>query len=81
VDDNVPMIHNIGVLLEQFESKLPISVEKYVYSFLYELSTYYIDNHYPDFKSKLSRMLNNEKVQGILLRSKEVFSWLLTLRV
>jgi HEPN domain-containing protein len=80
VDDNVPRIHNIAELLKKFENKLSTHIDQEIYTFFYDLSRYYIVVRYPDYKNKLSTYLNKEKVEPILTKTREVFTWLLTLK-
>jgi HEPN domain-containing protein len=79
-NEDPPRIHNIAKLIKEFENKLPIKIDIDLYVFFYELSEYYINNRYPDFKNKLNALMNKNKAQAILTKTKEVFLWLLTLK-
>ena len=81
VDDNVPRIHNIKTLMERFEDKLIIPVPDRYYALFKLLSAYYVSNRYPDFISKVGEQINKDEATGIFNETKEVFAWLLTLRV
>jgi HEPN domain-containing protein len=79
-NDNVPRIHEIAILLKSFEGELsePISDERY--TFFIKLSTFYVNERYPDFKQKLSQKINIQNPKTILFETQEAFKWLLTLR-
>jgi HEPN domain-containing protein len=79
VDDNVPRIHNIKMIVERFEDKLPVKVQE-KFDFFDTLSAYYLNNRYPDFISKLSPQIKKHEAGAILSQTKEVFAWLLTLK-
>jgi HEPN domain-containing protein len=79
-NDNVPRIHNIGLLIKKFETKLNKEISKELYLFFDELTLYYITRRYPDYKKKISLSVDKNKAQSILTRSEEVFKWLLTLK-
>jgi HEPN domain-containing protein len=80
IDDNIPRIHNIGLLIKNFENKLKTSINDELYTFFDNLSACYFENRYPDYRTKLSLSLNKDKDQLILTKSEEVFKWLLTLK-
>jgi HEPN domain-containing protein len=80
VDDNVPRIHDITKLFKCFEDTLPISVPEAKFAFFNELSQYYLNNRYPEFISKLSSQISEAEAHSILTKTKEAFSWLLTLK-
>ena len=80
IDDNTPRIHNIKPMVEKFEDKLSQTVTEEIYEFFDTLSSYYLNNRYPDFISKLSTQIDETEAQETLLRTKEVFAWLLTLK-
>jgi HEPN domain-containing protein len=80
VDDNVPRTHNIRVLVEAFESKLPLGVPQDRYNYFDNLTQYYLNNRYPEYISKLSSQVKESEANSILSKTKEVFAWLLTLK-
>jgi len=80
MDDNVPRIHNIRPLVERFEDKLPVKIPDDNYVFFDKLSDYYLNNRYPEYISKLGSQMKEHDVSPILLQTREVFSWLLTLK-
>ena len=80
VDDNVPRVHNIKTIIDHFEDKLPIKIPKEKSDFFDTLSAYYLNNRYPDFISKLSLQVKESEAAKILSETREVFTWLLTLK-
>jgi len=80
VDDNVPRTHNIRLLVEAFESKLPFGVSPDKYSLFDKLTQYYLNNRYPEYISKLSSQVKEPEASSILVKTKEAFAWLLTLK-
>jgi hypothetical protein len=80
IDDNTPHIHNIKTIIEFFEDKLPLGIPDEKLIFFDILSAYYLNNRYPDFISKLSLQINELEAAKTLAQTKEVFSWLLTLK-
>jgi HEPN domain-containing protein len=80
VDDNIPRVHNITSIVKLFEDKLPVTVPEETIDFFDTLSTYYLNNRYPDFMSTLSSQIKEAEATKTLSQTKEVFSWLLTLK-
>ncbi|MCL2352669.1 MAG: HEPN domain-containing protein [Firmicutes bacterium] len=80
VDENVPKIHNIGTLINRFESLLPVSISEERYVLFETLTKYYIADRYPQFVEKVDEQIAEETAKNIYFASKEVFQWLLTLR-
>ncbi len=80
VDDNVPRLHNIRTLIGRFESKLPEPVTTDQYVLFDELTMYYLNARYTEYKQKLSERLSEREVKNLLMRTKEAFAWLLTLK-
>jgi HEPN domain-containing protein len=80
LNDNVPRIHNIKQIFLCFEDKLTITVEEDKYHLFDSLSAYYLTNRYPDFARQTNRQINEKEARHLLTKTKEVFSWLLTLK-
>ena len=81
VDDNVPRTHNIGLLINRFEANLSVKVEEKHYRLFETLSKYYLADRYPDYISIVGEQINREYAEDILKNTKEVFQWLLTLKM
>jgi len=43
-------------------------------------SAYYLMNRYPDFSKQANRQISRNEAELLLTKTKEVFSWLLTLK-
>jgi len=80
IDDNVPKTHNIRVLIDKFENLLPDEVSDDHYDLFEDLTIHYLNGRYADYKQKLSEHLNEQTSLEFLERTKEVFTWLLTLK-
>ena len=80
VDDDIPRIHDINSLISKFENKLPGSVNDEKRWLFARLSAFYLNNRYPEYKERLSKSLDKEETQSILNKTREAFSWLLTMR-
>ncbi len=87
-DNEAPMIHNIWSMLKSLKKEielngyedisieeLEIKLEKYK-SFFAELLAYYISGRYPSFKEKISKSIDSNRAQRVLLTTQEVFSWM-----
>jgi HEPN domain-containing protein len=80
IDDNVPKIHNIRFLLSKIEVELAMVIPVETYSLADSLSAYYLNNRYPDFKERPGLQVNEETAKDFLQKTKEVYTWLLTLK-
>jgi HEPN domain-containing protein len=80
VDNNFPYLHDSKEILLKFESYLPVQIPNHIYDSVDELFAYYIKGRYASFKQRLIMKMNKEKIISILSKTKEVFSWLLTLK-
>jgi HEPN domain-containing protein len=80
-----PRIHNIWNIfdrifdIEKFEEDEKIVTEEY-FSFFDELLAYYISERYPSYKERLSQSITKERAWNVLVKTKEVFSWLKSLK-
>lgn len=80
-----PRIHNIWNIfdrifdIDKFEESEKLVIEKH-FSFFDELLAYYISERYPSYKEKLSKSITKEKASEVLAKTKEVFSWLKSLK-
>jgi HEPN domain-containing protein len=66
--------------LRKFADKLPEAMSDKLLAWCLELSKYYLNTRYPEYKQRLSAMTNREVARAFLKRAKETFQWLLTLK-
>ena len=81
VDDDVPRTHNIEMLANRIEDSADIVFGEDKYRLFRTLSKYYLADRYPDFISDAVVLAEKEEAEHLLLESKEVFSWLMTLKL
>ena len=67
-----PKSHNLLYLLEQIDVEISEDEKK----FLAEISSFYISGRYPDYKKKISAMLDSMKAKKYLKKSEEFLKWL-----
>lgn len=71
--DEPPRTHNLLFLLDRLGlDSIPESVSK----ISGRLTAYYIETRYPDYKEKLSKLVDHAEAQEILKRTKEVMLWM-----
>jgi HEPN domain-containing protein len=80
LDDNPPRTHSIVTVFEHFSGRLPAAIPAGTRRLFDELSGYYLNNRYPDFRKKLSAQMDEAKAKTLLSQTQEVFAWLLTLK-
>jgi len=80
VDDNVPRTHNIRALIEKFEDLLPEKVTDEHYELFESLTLHYLNGRYTEYKQKLSEKLSKAEAKKYYQSTKEVYSWLLTMK-
>ena len=80
LDDNVPRIHNIKTIFSRFKDKLQDTISEETSHFFDTLSAQYIAYRYPDFKNKPASCTSEKEAKFILEKTKEMFSWLMTLK-
>ncbi|MCL1918608.1 MAG: HEPN domain-containing protein [Peptococcaceae bacterium] len=78
--DTPPHSHNIKSIIKKYEPSLPKAVPSDTMDVFDTLTSYYLNNRYPDYVSKLSSQINEQEAVDILATTKEVFIWLLTLK-
>ena len=78
--DTPPHLHNIKTIATRVEPSLPSKIPADTMDFFDELTAYYLNNRYPDYIDKLSEVINTTEADAVLKKTKEVFSWLLTLK-
>jgi len=64
-----PRSHNLVYLV----SLVDISLEDADIDTLAELSSFYIEGRYPDYKKKINEMVNQEKAITVMKKSEELF--------
>jgi len=67
-----PKSHNLLYLLEQ----VGIEISEIDQRFLAEISSFYISGRYPNYKKKISEMLNRKNAKTYLKKSREFLKWL-----
>jgi HEPN domain-containing protein len=80
VDDKTPHIHNIENIILRFADKLPEPISEDKHELFEQLSMYYLEARYPEYKEKLSTLTDKEMAEKLLKQTKEVFQWLLTMK-
>ena len=80
IDDNVPKIHNISFILAKIETSLSLAVKPEIYDLIDTLSSHYLNNRYPDFTVPLNIQIDENKATDLLEKTREAFTWLLTLK-
>jgi HEPN domain-containing protein len=80
IDDEVPRVHNIRLVLSRVQTRLSIAISPETYSFVDNLAAIYLKNRYPDIANQQKAQIDKERAAYFLEKSKEVFAWLLTLK-
>ncbi len=80
VDENIPRIHNISFILGKVAQKIEISLEEDMLKVLDKLAAYYIQGRYPSYKEKAFQSIDNKEAKEILSVTKEIFTWLKSLK-
>ena len=77
--DDIPHVHNITRLVNDFADKLPHSISRDKLDFFNLLSGYYSNNRYPEYVQQLKERMVEGNSREVFSKTKEVFAWLLTL--
>ena len=80
IDDNVPRIHNLRVLIDKIEHLLPEKPTDEQLELFDRLTYFYVNGRYTDYKQKLSQSLNEADAKSYFIETKEGFKWLLTMK-
>jgi HEPN domain-containing protein len=80
IDDGYPRTHNIVVIANKIEDKLSITISEEHYEFFRDLSHYYLNTRYEDYKLIIYKSLNKQNTKLVLEKTREAFTWLLTLK-
>jgi len=78
---NAPKTHIIKQIFLCFADKLTVNVDEDTYKLFDTLSAYYLTNRYPDFSGHTRQQTSKDEAERLLNKTKEVFSWLLTLKI
>ncbi|MDR1622596.1 MAG: HEPN domain-containing protein [Synergistaceae bacterium] len=78
--DTPPRLHNIKAIAKRYEASLPSPVPEDIYDFFDTLTSYYLNNRYPDYISKVGSQISESEASEVLSDTKKVFEWLLTLK-
>lgn len=80
VNDEVPRVHNIRYVVNQFAHHLPAPITDEQNHLFDRLTAFYMEGRYPEYKQKLSDLLDKSEAKELLQQTQEVFAWLLTLK-
>jgi HEPN domain-containing protein len=78
--NEIPRIHDIPALVKRFEEKLPSAIPAEYHDLFRELSLFYLNTRYPKYAQRLSEILNKDRSNAMLVKTKEAFAWLLTMK-
>ncbi len=74
-DDEPPRSHNLGFVFK----KLGIDAPPDTMQHFNMLSAYYIESRYPEYKERLSSIVDKKKAKTHLQKTEEVYVWLKSL--
>jgi HEPN domain-containing protein len=80
IDDNIPRLHDINVIMDRFKDKLPGQLSNNQLGLFDTLSQFYLKSRYPDYTSSLTSIITGEYARVIFEKSKEAYQWLLTMK-
>ena len=80
IEDEMPRTHNIRFLIGKFETLLSEKISNEHTELFEDLSAFYINGRYTDYKYKLSERLNEMEAKCYYKKSKEAFAWLLKMK-
>jgi HEPN domain-containing protein len=80
IDDNIPRVHNIRFILTKIETSLSVTIKPEIYDLIDTLSAHYLNNRYPDFSGSPTMNIDKDKATHIMEKTREAFTWLLTLK-
>lgn len=73
-DDYPPKIHKLETLA--LKANLSDELDADQKDLLSELSFYYLNNRYPDFKAELSKLINRKKSHELLKKTEKFLKWM-----
>jgi HEPN domain-containing protein len=71
-DDEPPRSHNLAFIF----NRLGIAVSTTRLELFNALSAHYINNRYPEYKHKLSTLLDKDKAEEYINKTEETYKWL-----
>jgi HEPN domain-containing protein len=71
---------DISNLIRRFADKLPETVSDECFTFFDRLTSFYLNDRYPEYQQKIGATLSEPSAKLILNKTKEMFQWLLTLK-
>ena len=75
LDDEPPRSHNLAFVFK----KTGIVVPHETMQHFNLLSAYYIESRYPEYKEKLSSIVDKSRAKTLLQKTEEVYAWLKSL--
>ena len=78
--NNIPRVHNVSRLINDFTEKMPQPVTQDQFDFFDILTRYYLNNRYPDYVEDLLTQTKEDNAREVLVKTKEIFAWLQTLK-
>lgn len=84
-EEEPPRVHNIYNIFKKINwNEKPKDFEEKIDKYkplMVRLVSYYIAERYPSYKEKLSSMLNKKEAEDVLISTREMYSWLKSLKV
>jgi HEPN domain-containing protein len=80
ISDDVPRIHDIPKIVKHFEDRLPEKISENYMVLFDKLSAYYLNNRYPEYKTKLALQTKSSVANEIMTLTEEAYAWLLTMK-
>jgi len=71
-DDEPPRSHNLTFLFQ----KTKIEIDDDRLDLFDQLTSFYIEGRYPEYKQKLSQFIDKKRAQDFLIKTKEAYKWL-----
>jgi HEPN domain-containing protein len=78
--DEAPRIHTLSRIIDRFIDDSGETMSEGRYALFDRLTAFYISGRYTDYKDKLSQSVDEGEARELLHRTKEAFTWLLTLK-
>ena len=72
LDEEPPKSHNLAFIF----SKIGIGTSTERLEFFNKLSAHYINNRYPEYKQRLSALLDKDTAEEYLQKTEEIYRWL-----